>query len=79
MTTGKCKHGLMITFQRCFKCEDEAISNFKPQPKPKERPSKAGPKKNYVIDVTCTEGQLKHIVSHLRMIRLECLVKEVEE
>lgn len=36
-------------------------------------------KKNVVMDLTVTDAQLKHILSHLKMIQVECHVRDTDD
>lgn len=36
-------------------------------------------KKPYVLDINATPAQLKHVLSHLKIIKIEVHVREVEE
>lgn len=43
----------------------------------KEKKEK-GPDHNYVIDITCTDAQLRHIIDYMRMIKIRVNVQECD-
>lgn len=67
-----------MDFQHCRMCSGLAEGSMNsPKPKPRGRTLESKlDKKQYSLDITATEAQLKHIIGHLKMIRIDVNVQE---